>query len=248
MTDQTIDTIGIIGYGQFGELLTVLINKKFPDIKVKVSSRSNDVDNKTFFEFEEVAKSEIIIPTVPIRFFEDCIKKLLPFLESKQTIMDVTSVKVYPKRVMLANLPSSINIVGTHPMWGPGTYKKTQSTKGLNLIIENIRASNEVYEKIKKFWQAFELNIVEMKAEDHDKIAAKSHFLTQLNAFIYREIDFKRTELDTYSTKLINDMIEVVKADRELTRDMYRYNPYCEEQLENFEKAYFDVKEFLEKE
>lgn len=51
--------------------------------------------------------------------------------------VDVLSVKVFPKQLLLDRLPSSMDILCTHPMFGPDSGKG--SWQGLNLQFERVR-------------------------------------------------------------------------------------------------------------
>ena len=55
------------------------------------------------------------------------------------------------------------------------------------------------------------------------------------------------TDIDTLSFGFLMDAVESVKSDTELFRDVFAFNPYCEEIIARFEKAEADVHALLEK-
>lgn len=241
-----VKSVGIIGHGQFGELLVEIFQKYSPTTLVKCFSRTNKIDQKKFFDLQEVVNSDLIIPAVSIRAFEEVIKQISPIIKKDSIVMDVTSVKLFPKSVMLASLPKSVKIICSHPMFGPGTYKYTNnSLKNLNWVFENVRSEESLYNSIIEFFKNLELNVVEMDAENHDKITAKSQFLTQVISLTFKGIDFRTSPIDTKSATLVTDLMEIVKADKELTKDMYRFNPYAKEELQNFVDSFNNVKGFI---
>jgi arogenate dehydrogenase (NADP+), plant len=57
--------------------------------------------------------------------------------------VDVLSVKVFPKQLLLDRLPASMDILCTHPMFGPDSGKA--SWHGLNLQFERVRTHAHKY-------------------------------------------------------------------------------------------------------
>lgn len=239
-------SIGIIGFGQFGSLLEIIFQKHLPNSTIKIYSRSDAIDEVRFFGLEEVCKCDLIIPAVPMRSFEEVIQKISPLLKKNSTILDVCSVKVYPQEILSKYIPDSINIILSHPMFGPGTYKYTsESLENLNWVIWNSRSNEAVYEDIKSFLLSLKLNVVEISPDEHDKLSAKFQFLTQVIAFMFKEINLKPSKIDTKSAKLVLDLIEIVKSDKELTKDMYKFNPFVKQEFIGFENSLDNIKKYI---
>ena len=55
--------------------------------------------------------------------------------------VDVLSVKVFPKQLLLSKLPPSMDILCTHPMFGPDSGK--ESWRGLNFQFERVRTGSK---------------------------------------------------------------------------------------------------------
>lgn len=68
----------------------------------------------------------------------------LPMLRFKRSTLfvDVLSVKVFPKQLLLNHLPAEMDIVCTHPMFGPDSG--SGSWKGLNFQYEMVRINEGV--------------------------------------------------------------------------------------------------------
>lgn len=232
-------TIGIIGFGKFAKLILQVIKVKDSAIQFKIFSRSQPIDNITFFDLAEIKNCDIVIPSTPINAFEETIKQIAPLLSDKCIVVDVCSIKVYPKQVMLKYLPQSVQIIATHPMFGPESYKQNNNSfKAFNLVIDKIRCSNETYETIIAFLKQLEINIVEMSCEEHDKLAAVFHFTTMFIGQIVKGSQVQRTKIDTYSALRMHDFAEIVGDDIEILQDMFRYNPYCKEQFIKIDESY----------
>lgn len=241
-----MQAIGIIGFGQFGRFVYEVLNKALPNYQIKASSRSNEVDNDLFFSFEEVCSCDILIPCVPISNFKETLEKAKNHLKPDSLVIDVCSVKVYPKAVMLEVLPENVQIIATHPMFGPESYKKTGGKlDGLNLVIENVRSDSDTYNDVVEFLKDLNLNVIEMSAEEHDKLAAEFHFTTLFMAGVLKKLNLKRSEIDTLSYSSMMDFLEKVGADDLITKDMLKFNPYCQPQFEKVGQAYEEMSNYL---
>lgn len=239
-------TIGIIGYGRFGRLMYELLSNCLPESKIKVLSSSNEIDGQVFFSKEEAYKCDLIIPCVPIAAFEDTINDLSDSLTEGQTILDVCSVMLHPAEV-LTKLPETINTIASHPMFGPNTYRKLGgSVSGLKCVINKVNCNQETYDEVIAILEKLELEIVEMSADEHDRLSAKFQFLTQLASSTLRPLNIKKSTISTKSADTMVDFVEMVGVDKQLTKDMYQYNPYCKEELEDLKKSFENVVGFIE--
>ena len=65
----------------------------------------------------------------------------LPLLRFRRSTLfvDVLSVKVFPKQVLLELLPDTMDVLCTHPMFGPDSGKG--SWTGLNFMFEQVRVA-----------------------------------------------------------------------------------------------------------
>lgn len=239
-------TIGIVGFGRFGRLMYELLSSALPDAQIKVLSSSNEPDNQTFFSKQEVYSCSLIIPCVPISAFEKTISEMTPDLNSGQTILDICSVMLYPKEV-LGELPEGINTITSHPMFGPNTYRKLgNSVKGLKCVVNKVNCEDDIYNEVLELFKTLELTIVEMSAEEHDRLSAKFQFLTQIASNALRPLNIKKSNISTKSADTMVDFIEMVGVDQQLTKDLYKYNPFCKQELEKLKESFSEVVNFIE--
>jgi prephenate dehydrogenase len=240
---NNINSIGIIGFGKFSELMINIFKEHTPHIQIKVSSRSQSIDNQLFFSLEEVCNCDIIIPSVPISAFEETIIKIKDLVKPTAIIIDICSVKIHPKNVMLTHLNSSNNIICTHPNFGPESYRLNgNSTRNLNFIIENVRCEDKIFVVIIKFLEKLQVKIITMTAEEHDKIIGVPHFISMYIGQTLSQLGITRTEFGAASTQRMFDMIEGVGKDFQILKDMHTYNPFCKEVLGNIKSV---IKEIL---
>ncbi len=91
-------------------------------------------------------------------------------------------LQAYPKDLMLRVLPQDADILCTHPMFGPVSGRR--SWEGLNLMYERVRVPAGRPDRLARceaFLDAFRrqgCRMVEMTCEEHDKLAARTQFIT----------------------------------------------------------------------
>ena len=152
--------VSIIGFGRFGAMLHALLSKGFV---VDVYDK-NSIDNSEINEvsLKEALKNDTIFVAVPIRDFEDLIIDISGKIKSGRTIIDVCSVKVFPKKVMLDNLPVETDIIATHPLFGPDSLKDSGSV----MTMESVRNSCERYNFWKNYFESQNITIEEISAKE----------------------------------------------------------------------------------
>ena len=146
--------IGIIG-GTRGLGKTLAWFFKRENFDVTITGRDETVGKITSYELnvnyssnnEEVVKSsDIIIISVPISSTKDVIKELAPKMTPGSLLIDVTSVKEGPSKIMEKYVPKDVEFIPTHPVFGP----RTTSLNG-QIIVLTPKKKGKWYPKVKKF-------------------------------------------------------------------------------------------------
>ena len=114
---------------------------------------------------EEVAAShDLVILAVPIAATVEMARKVGPSVRPGACLMDVTSIKRQPLAAMLESTPNTVDVVGTHPMFGP---------HGLDFDRQKVvlcRGRGEAgFTRVKKLYEAFGAETIEATAEEHDE-------------------------------------------------------------------------------
>ena len=108
--------IGIIGYGDFSRLMC---QQLAPYADIIVSSRTDREGaaehGARFAPLEAVLQADIIIPGFPSQFFREFFAAHGATVRPDALVVDVCSVKVKPLAILEEYLPSSVQIIGTHP-------------------------------------------------------------------------------------------------------------------------------------
>ena len=240
-------SIGIIGHGDFGRFLEALARRFVPDVAVRVYARKSPPDGTRFFSLEEVCQSDIVIIAVSIRAFEEMLLKVLPLLGPQSILVDVNTVKAHPAELLRRHAGDRA-WVATHPMFGPYSFEKQGgSLNGLRLVITDHTLPDAVLQGAIAWLKDLGLNVITMSPGEHDRMLAETLFLTHYVSQIVAKGGFVRTDIDTLSFGYLMDAVESVKGDTELFRDVFAFNPYCEDIIRRFEAAEADVHMLLEK-
>lgn len=233
--------IGIIGFGRFGQLLVniLLNNSKTKILLVSSEKVTLTHDRLEVTTIEGIQDVDIIIPCVPISSFESVIKQIAPVLKNGAIVMDVCSVKTLPVEIMKNLLPKYVQVVASHPMFGPDSYSIKKSLKNLRLVLWNINAKEGVYKQIKSFFASLGLKIIELSPKDHDKYLALSLGYSYLIGKINQRMNIKETPIDTYDFQLLLEHASIVKNDSDqLFFDMQTNNPYAEDVLKELKNTF----------
>ena len=237
-----MNKVSIIGFGRFGAMLHSLLSKGF---EVDVYDK-NPIDNSEVNEvsFEEVLKNDTIFIAVPIRDFEDLVINISSKIQSGKTIIDVCSVKVFPKQVMIDNLPAETDIIATHPLFGPDSLKDSGSV----MTMEAVRDSSERYNFWKNYFESQNIIIEEISAEEHDMMAARSQGLTHFVGRVIDDFGTNQTRIDTEGYKALHKLVSQTCNDTwDLFEDIQNYNPYTEKMISELNGSFKKISEIIEK-
>lgn len=247
----SIQSIGIIGYGRFGSLVHRLLADRLPG-SIEFRIFNLEPSETVLTTLSHTASADIVIPCVPIKAFKGVISDIAGFVQPGSLVLDVCSVKIHPRAIMLDTLPDTVSCIGMHPMFGPGTYQKRLESapenplEGLTVVIDRIQCSEDLYTMVINFLKKQSLHAVEMSADEHDRLAARFQFICLTTAFILKKLNLERSSIDTESAALMLDYLEMISVDKQLVKDLYQYNPYCAQELRMFDSAFNEFIAFLE--
>eukprot|EP00903_Cladosiphon_okamuranus_P012334 g11563.t1 len=244
--------IGIIGFGKFGQF----ISKKFvADHDVVAMGRgdytaaADEMGVKFYPQFESsdffANELDVVVFAVSILSFEDVLKSIpTRFLEGK-LVVDVLSVKMYPRQTLLENLPADTDILCTHPMFGPESG--ANGWAGLPFVYDRVRSMDHGRTAdFLSIWEGERCKMVEMSCELHDKYAANTQFITHLMGRILGKQGLSRTPIDTQGFSSALRLMETTCADSfELFYGLFRYNPHSHTQLRKLRDSFAEVERQL---
>ena len=237
-----MNRVSIIGFGRFGAMLHSLLSKGFEvDVFDKNSIDNSDVNEVSL---EDALQNETIFIAVPIRDFENLVKDISKKISSGKTVIDVCSVKVFPKKVMLDNLSKETDIIATHPLFGPDSLKDSGSV----MTMESVRNTFGRYDFWKNYFESQNISIEEISAEEHDMMAARSQGLTHFVGRVIDDFGTNQTRIDTEGYKALHKLVNQTCNDTwELFEDIQNFNPFTEKMISELNESFEKISEIIEK-
>jgi prephenate dehydrogenase len=239
-------TVGVIGYGRFGALMARYLAADFSVQVWDPAADSVSITAAGAFPADllTVAQCDTVIPAVPISQLEAVLYQLRPMLKSGALLIDVCSVKEQPIHWMQRILPESVEILGTHPMFGPDSA--ADSLHGRKIVLCRVRTGTERYVKIKTYLESKGLVVIETSAEEHDSQIAVSLGLTHFIGRALAGAGARPLAIDTEGYRRLLRILEVVENDSwQLFEDMHRYNLHAEKVRQTFVGALRDIEKRL---
>jgi prephenate dehydrogenase len=226
--------LGLIGFGDFGRFIVKHL-KPFFNIVVydskDIRTPAHKLGVKTC-SLKEAASKPIVIIAVPVHYFQNVIEEIKGFVKPGALIIDVSSVKVKPVSIMKKYLPKNVDILGTHPLFGPQSGRN--GIKGLKIFLCPVRSKK--LGKIKEFLVSkLGLQVLIKTPEEHDKQMAYVQGLTHFIGRAVNELDIKDFDQKTTAYQHLLDIKEMLKYDSfDLFLTMEKENPYAKEARKKF--------------
>jgi prephenate dehydrogenase len=191
--------IAIIGgSGQMGEWFsrfftanghTVIISGRNRKKCVALSKRVKVLVAKN--NAEAVNGADLVISSVLVGNMPTVLQEIAPYLRNDQIIIDITSVKTLPVKMMHRYLKKG-KILGTHPMFGPSA-----PSKGQNFILTPTNKEERKTAKlIKRLLKPGGFNIIIMSPHKHDEmigvIMSLTHFVGLVTAASWKKLKIER--------------------------------------------------------
>lgn len=219
--------IGIIGFGQFGRFMAQHLA---PFFNVTVCDNAElraeaEKLNVKWGDFETVAGQEIVIFAVPLAGFEQVLHRVVPFLRADALCFDVCSVKMQPLEMMKQILPETVEIIGTHPLFGPQSGREGIAEMRVALCPVRTNKTDE----IKRFlMEKLNLRVFEKTPEAHDEEMAHVQALTHFVARALDELHVSDSELATVSYEELMRAARLVSEDSwALFQTIQQGNPFA---------------------
>lgn len=218
--------VTIIGLGAFGALLADLLAghvalsvwDRCPLARRAAAARGHRV-----LPGPGTLPGDIVVFAVPVQALAACLRDLAPALRPGQVVVDVCSVKEEPVRIMRELVPAGVDILATHPMFGPQSL--TGGRAGLQVVLCPVRGRG--WRAIARFLRRrMGFDVVVTTAEDHDRQAAMTQGLTHLLAHAFAALGAP-PRIRTRSYELLEQAFAMVRGDApEVFAAVTRANPH----------------------
>jgi prephenate dehydrogenase len=227
--------IGIIGFGAFGRLTARHLRSHFRLCAYDTALRPGpcaEMHDVMLTDLPSAASCPIVILAVPVNRLAESVEAISPYLRSGSLVLDVGSVKMIPAEIMQRGLPKHVEIVATHPLFGPQSAR--DGIKGLKIVICPIRGDRGP--RLAAFLRkALGLDVVITTPEAHDREAATVQGLTHLIAKVLVQMEPLPARMTTKSFDLLVQAIAMVRDDApEVFQAIERSNPYSRQVRRRF--------------
>lgn len=235
--------IGLVGFGRFGRL----VHRHLPAGKV-AGVYDHDPEQLAGLAdaatLEQVLKGRYIILATPISAIDAVCRQISPALRTGQVVLDTCSVKQYPIDCMSSRLPDDVQILGTHPLFGPDSGR--DGIGGMKIAVCPVRIDSANYDCICSFLQGLGLEIIETTPQEHDRRLARTQAIFHLISQALQELDWRGQRLSTPGPDAFYRLAETVQNDTsELFRDMEQRNRYAGAARRQFISKLVEIDELL---
>lgn len=234
-TKKSFHSVGLIGFGAFGRLMARHLQPHLPLVVFDPERpASPDASGRGLVPgaIADVAACDIVILAVPVDAMADAIADLRPHLRAGAVVLDVGSVKIEPARQLLAGLPDHVEIIGTHPLFGPQSARN--GITGLRIALCPVRS--ESAGRIAAFLRhRLKLDVMLTTPDAHDRDMAMVQGLTHLVAKILVGMGPLPRRMTTRSFELLMQATEMVRHDAPAVfHAIERANPHARAVRERF--------------
>jgi prephenate dehydrogenase len=231
---STVKTLGLIGLGQFGQLAALHLAPLFDilatDTAADGAARAEALGIR-FGTLSDAAARDIVIVAVPVVAMPQTFEAIAPHLRPDALVIDVGSVKTLPSQWMVELLPDHVDLVATHPLFGPQSART--GLAGLRLVVCPIRGDRS--EKVVALGRSLGLTVTVTTPEDHDREMAYVQALTHLIGRSLVNLDIPDEQLKTPSYQHLLELCALIGGDSfELFSAIQTLNPYASEVAESF--------------
>lgn len=197
---------------------------------------------------EVAAQADVVILSVPIPKVTDLAQEVAPVLKPDAALMDLTSVKQRPMAAMLSAFAGEV--VGTHPLFGPGE----ESITGRTVVLCPGRGERW-FTWLKDLLTQAGARVKVTTAAEHDRLMAVvqglAHFLLISFGAVIQELGVSLEDLEEFSTPtfatLHNLARRLLSQDAKLYACIQLQNPANRTVLRALEGAVADILYFIQR-
>ncbi len=222
--------MGLIGVGAFGAFAVPHLARHFD---LRLYDRGRDLGALALprgaraTALAEAAAQAIVVLAVPLAALRGIAEDIAPMLRPGALVVDVSSLKVKPLAILEETLPAHVDIVGTHPLFGP--QSGSAGIEGLRIAVCAGRGRRAA--AVERFLsRALGLDATRTTPERHDRQMAYVQGLTHLLGRVLVAMDIPPVDLATPTFEHMMRMVSSVRHDTdELYRTITVENPFAAE-------------------
>jgi prephenate dehydrogenase len=228
-------TVGLVGFGAFGRLVARHLSAHLPLLAYDPAPPAPvgaSLDGAVMAGLAAVAACDIVVLAAPVGRLAEVVAAIAPLLRPGALVVDVGSVKVVPAGILRAGLPDQVEILGTHPLFGPQSAR--DGVAGHKIALCPARGTQ--WRRVAAFLRGvLRLDVIVTTPEAHDREAATVQGLTHLIAKVLVRMEPLPTRMTTASFDRLRQAVEMVRHDApDVFLAIEQANPYAPEVRRRF--------------
>lgn len=240
-------TLAIIGFGRFGQMMAVVL-KPYLDVCVYNPRDKSRIAKDLGVNYEPSLKravfKDIVVLSMPISCLESVLRDIAPHLKPGTLVLDVCSVKEKPARLMKEILPENVDIIATHPLFGPDSTKRDglHDVLGKKVVLCPLRTDGCDFDGLRKFLEELGFITYVTTPSEHDRQMATAQGLTHYIALALMKMGVGDQDLTTPNYDALLSIIGRLKNDTGvLLGDIQKENLYARKERKHFRKVLSDI-------
>jgi len=250
----------IVGFGNFGRFLAKEFSKRHTVYGTSVDHNAQQSESEVcaqigctwvawsdLEEFLIEQRVDVLLIATSIPSFEFVVGEFPKdaLRQSQALVVDVLSVKEFPRLVLLRELPEECDILCTHPMFGPESGK--YGWYGLAFVFELVRARN--WQRARSMLNIFEearCRMVCMPCKEHDEQAAATQFLTHYIGRLLASHGCKSTSVDLKGFESLCKVVDnTCKDSFDLFYGLFKYNKLSSDTISRLKRTFANIETWL---
>jgi len=195
--------------------------------------------------------SDVVIISVPIHATPKIIEELAPLMKPGSLLMDVTSVKEEPSHLMDKYAAHGVEVVPTHPMFGP----RIRSLDG-QVVVLTPSNKGSWYQRVLEFLENENTRIIVTTPEIHDRMMSIVQGLTHF-AYVSIAATIERLGIDIkesrkFASPIYNLMLDTIARitaqNPYLVYSIQTSNKYIKDSHDAFFETFNELKNMIAEE
>jgi len=215
--------MGIIGFGAFGRLMAQHLQAHFNILAYDPAPNAVPAGVEVT-DLARVAQADIVVLAVPVAAMRDTVRVIVPHLQEGALLLDVGSVKMQVADVLCDLVPAHVDVIATHPLFGPQSAK--HGLRGLKIALCPLQGARHL--PVAAFLRALGLQVIVTTPEKHDRELAMVQGVTHLIAKVLSRMDQRPRQMTTRSFEHLCKAVDMVRDDApEVFQAIEMANPHA---------------------
>ncbi len=200
---------------------------------------------------QAASKADVVVLAVPIGATPQTIKEIAPHICKGSLFLDVTSVKEEPSELMHKHAPEGVEILPTHPMFGP----RVRSLDG-QVVVLTPKREGKWYQKVVDFLETEQARVLVTTPETHDRMMSVVQGLTHFayiavaSAIESMHIDLKESRkfASPIYSLMLDTIARIVAQNPYLCYSIQTKNKYVPDVHDAFIETFHHLKSMIDQE